>query len=384
MYMNFLKVALISVVSFWACSSNPASEQESVDMITLSGTVGYPQSGQIILEKFNGNTPSPYDTITLNDKDYTFSKQVKVEKPGYYRLNFYGKQFVPLILDKDDVTVNVDGNNQQGFFEVKGSRDHDFINEVQAMAQKFQNSEAVQSINERFKAASQAGDEAMIDSLRNEYMALDKELKEQLKAKIDSLGASLGVVEILKSGRYLDKDEHHDFFVKYAALIEKEIPDSPIAQEFVKDVEQSKKLAIGQVAPEIALPNPEGEIVKLSSLRGNYVLLDFWAKWCKPCRMENPNVVRMYNKYNDQGFEVYGVSLDRKREDWLEAIEQDNLHWTQVSDLKFWNSEAARLYNVNSIPFALLLDPEGKIIGKNLRGKELENKLEEIFSQKTK
>ncbi|GAA0189991.1 TlpA disulfide reductase family protein [Fulvivirga kasyanovii] len=382
MYMNFLRIVLISVVSFWACSSNPASEQSSEDMITLSGTVGYPQSGLIILEKFNGNVPVPHDTLALNEKDYTYSEQVKVENPGYYRLNFYGKQFVPLILDKDDVVVNVDGNSQQGFYEVKGSRDHDFINEVQEMAKKFQSSEGVQSINQRFKDASQTGDESAMNALREEYLVLDAQLKEDLKAKIDSLGASLGVVEILKSGRYLDKDEHHDFFVKYADLLEKEMPDSPIAQEFIQEVEQSKKLAIGQVAPDIALPNPDGEIVKLSSLRGNYVLVDFWAKWCKPCRMENPNVVRMYNKYNDKGFEVYGVSLDRKREDWLEAIEQDQLHWTQVSDLKFWNSEAARLYNVNSIPFALLLDPEGKIIGKNLRGQALENKLEEIFSAK--
>ena len=142
-----------------------------------------------------------------------------------------------------------------------------------------------------------------------------------------------------------------------------------------------KKLAIGEIAPDIRLPNPDGEMVSLSSLRGNYVLVDFWAKWCRPCRMENPNVVRMYNKFNDRGFEVFGVSLDRNRQDWLQAIEQDGLNWTQVSDLKYWQSDAAKLYNISAIPFALLLDPEGRIIGKNLRGKQLENKLEEIFSK---
>lgn len=379
--MNFIKIVIISVVGFWACSSDSASQQESKNTITLSGTVGYPQkNGLILLERFEGNNPVPFDTIKLNE-DYTFKEQVHIPAAGYYRLNFYNKQTVPLILDKDNVAVNVDGNDPRGFFQVNGSRDHDFINNVQEMAQQFQASDEVRDINSRFVAANEAGDEETMDAVRAEYMELDAEFKNKLKAKIDSIGPSLGVVEVLRSGRHLDKDKNYEFYRDYAELLKKEMPNSTIAQDFVKEVEEMGKLAIGQVAPDIALPNPEGEIVKLSSLRGKYVLVDFWAKWCKPCRMENPNVVRMYNKYNDKGFEVYGVSLDRKREDWLQAIEEDQLHWTQVSDLKYWNSEAARLYNINSIPFALLLDPDGVIIGKNLRGKELENKLAEIFEK---
>ena len=140
-----------------------------------------------------------------------------------------------------------------------------------------------------------------------------------------------------------------------------------------------RRLAIGQVAPEIELPNPDGDLVALSSLRGKYVLVDFWAKWCKPCRQENPNIVRMFKKYNSKGFEVFGVSLDKNKSDWLQAIDEDGLHWTQVSDLKFWNSAAAKTYDITAIPFAVLLDPDGKIIGKNLRGKALENKLAELF-----
>lgn len=380
--MIFLRVLLISVVSFWACSSDSASQEEKEGTLTLSGTVGYPQKdGLILLEKYEGTTPVPFDTIHLKE-DYTFKENVALDAPGYYRLNFYNKQTVPLILGRDNVVVNVDGNNARGFFEVKGSRDHDFINDIQQMAQQFQSSEEVKDINSRFMAANEAGDQETMNALRQEYMELDAEFKESIKLKIDSVGPALGVVEVLRGGRYLDKDKNFDVYRDYAALLEKEMPNSPVAQEFINEVKQMGKLSIGQEAPDIALPNPEGEIVKLSSLRGNYVLVDFWAKWCKPCRMENPNVVRMYNKYNDKGFEVYGVSLDRKREDWLQGIEEDQLHWTQVSDLKFWNSEAARLYNVKSIPFALLLDPEGVIIGKNLRGQELENKLEEIFREK--
>ncbi len=136
----------------------------------------------------------------------------------------------------------------------------------------------------------------------------------------------------------------------------------------------------GTMAPEIALPNPDGDIMKLSDLRGNYVLIDFWASWCKPCRMENPNVVRMYKKFENENFEIFGVSLDRNKEKWLEAIAKDQLEWPHVSDLKFWQSTAAELYNVKSIPFTVLIDPEGKVIATKLRGAALEQKLDEIFN----
>ena len=127
------------------------------------------------------------------------------------------------------------------------------------------------------------------------------------------------------------------------------------------------------------MPNPQGEMVKLSDMKGKYVLIDFWAAWCKPCRQENPNLVRMYNLYKDKGFEVFGVSLDRTKEDWLKAIEDDVLTWTHVSDLQYFNSKAAETYQINAIPATYMLDPDGKIIAKDLRGPSLENKLAEIF-----
>ena len=138
-------------------------------------------------------------------------------------------------------------------------------------------------------------------------------------------------------------------------------------------------LEIGSIAPEIALPNPEGDTILLSSLRGKYVLLDFWASWCRPCRIENPHLVESYEKYNEKGFDIFQVSLDKKRESWIEAIEKDQLTWHQVSDLKYWNSAPAELYKVRAIPANFLLDKNGKIIAKNLRGDALEAKLSEIF-----
>lgn len=147
-----------------------------------------------------------------------------------------------------------------------------------------------------------------------------------------------------------------------------------------KQAAPQSAVSTGQVAPEISLPTPEGELMKLSDLRGKVVLVDFWASWCKPCRAENPNVVRMYNKYKDQGFEIYGVSLDRTKDAWLKAIEKDGLTWHHVSDLKFWNSEAAQTYGVRGIPYTVLLDKEGKIVAESLRGQALEDKVASMLA----
>ncbi|MEQ8426103.1 MAG: TlpA disulfide reductase family protein, partial [Cyclobacteriaceae bacterium] len=326
----------------------------------------------------NASTEDKPQEIELED-DYTYEQKVRIEEPGYYRLNFYGMQFVDFIIDKSDVEVNVDGNAPNGFVEIKGSPDMNLVQKVQNLMGEVQMNPRMGQLNAEFNVARSSNDMVRMTELQEEYLELHNEGTDKVAALMREQGPSVAVINLLTSANILDRDKHFDLYLHVAEELQKEWPDYQVAKDFIANVEKMKVLAVGQPAPEIALPNPEGKVVALSSLRGDYVLVDFWAKWCGPCRQENPNVVRMYQKYKDSGFEVYGVSLDRSREDWLRAIEEDGLTWTHVSDLKYFDSQAAHDYNINSIPFSVLVDPEGIIIAKNLRGKGLEKKLEEVL-----
>lgn len=380
-------LAFFVLISFMTCSSSGNSENKGDSgnteissqgaYVTIRGKVNYPQAGQITIQELKEGGTAWNDTITLK-KDNTFIKKVKISEPGYYRINFYNTQVLNVILFKNDIEVNVDGNNMTGFSEIKGSPEIDFIRFAQSTIQGVESSPDGVKLNQEFTAAVQQGNQARISQLQQDYQKLMDQAASKVAARINEQPVSLGVINFLQNGG-LDKDQYFDVYVTVAESLKKEWAGFNHPKAFIDMVESMKKTAVGQVAPEIALPNPEGQVVKLSSLRGNYVLLDFWAKWCGPCRRENPNVVKAFNKYKDKGFTVFGVSLDRSKEDWLQAIQEDKLTWTHVSDLKYWQSEAAKTYNITGIPFSLLLDREGKIIAKNLRGPALEEKLAEIF-----
>jgi peroxiredoxin len=276
----------------------------------------------------------------------------------------------------DQIIVSGQTSNPNSI-EVKGSADAERMVEFNRFLGKAM--EAQQELNVKFQQyADHPEKDSILNVFQKRYKNIETEIEDKIKTMIDqdaTLFSNLALMEQLSP----DNAENISYFKKVEKALADQYSESPFYKNFKAKVADAGRFAPGTEVPEINLPNPKGEMVPLSSLRGQVVLIDFWASWCKPCRRENPNVVEAYQKYKDQGFTVYGVSLDRTKEAWVKAIKDDNLTWTHVSDLKFWQSEAAQTYGVKGIPFALLIDEEGRVIGKNLRGQALHNKLAEVL-----
>jgi len=260
---------------------------------------------------------------------------------------------------------------------IKGSKAHAaFVNWENLMKPENQKSaELNKEYSELYKKKDQAG----MDRLEAEFDKLTASKNIKNKQYLSDNPASPIAMFIFRqfAGYDINADEAEPVFL---SLSEK-LRSGPAGKEMAEKIEIAKKTGVGRMAMDFTQNDTLGNPVSLSSFKGKHVLIDFWASWCGPCRQENPNVVKAFNNYKEKGFTVLGVSLDQPnaKDKWMKAIHDDNLTWTHVSDLKFWKNEVAVQYGIQAIPQNYLIDPQGKIIGKNLRGEALNKKLEEIF-----
>ena len=314
-----------------------------------------------------------FSSCAEEKKGYVIDGQVTDVKDGMMYLKKYvGKSFVDV-----DSTAIVDGK-----FKFEGVASEALAHGLTTRKESsrpmvffLENNAMNITMNESGKEMSITGSEANDIYLRNAKITRAKGYS------LDSLLAAHPSSPV--AAYFVVKDFAYKLDLEGMKAVRAKLDASLAGSEYVNQIEsmisRMEKVQVGSVAPDFTLPDVDGNPVSLSSFRGKYVLVDFWAAWCPDCRKENPNIVAAWEKYKDKNFAVLGVSLDRKRDQRLAAIEKDNLTWTQVSDLKYWDSEAAVLYCIRWIPMNFLIDPEGKIVAIGLEGEELHNKLEELL-----
>ena len=370
----FFCIASILSVSF-------AVHAQATKPFTVTGKIEKATPGSFVYLETNAQPTRKLDSTKV-EAGSTFTLKSQVADGGeVFVLNVGGGQKLALLVEGGE-TLNVvaDGyktdakTGQVGKATVTGSKNMEHYDKLMALRSDME--ARVANWNKQVAAATEKKDNKRIAQIEQEYTTAEREVVNKVKAMLPEMGTSLVSLFALN---FVNIETDFDTYDALAQRFEKENPNSPHAKSLIGRVARIKGVMVGSPAPDITLSDTTGNAVALSSLRGKYVLIDFWASWCGPCRAENPNVVRMYNKYKDKGFTIYSVSLDRTKAEWQRAIRNDKLPWTHVSDLKFWQSAAAQQYGVQAIPATFLLDKEGKIIAKNLRGEALEQKLEEVL-----
>ena len=315
------------------------------------------------------------DSTQLKNGEGSFSGYIDL--PEIYYLSFEGNNgYAGVFVEAGEIAVNVDLNNLNDP-EVSGSASHQFFDDFNKSMSGF-NAKA-QGIIKSYNEAREANDEEKMKKAETDYDTLDGEKADFITTFVQQNSNSVVAAYIATRNTYRYEIDELDTIV---SSFDPAISSSTYVQFLTDRLNTLKRVAVGQPFVDFEMNDTEGKPISLASVaKGKYLLVDFWAAWCRPCRAENPNVVEAYTKYHNKGFDVFGVSFDKEHDKWLEAIEQDNLVWGQVSDLQGWGNAAGKLYGIQSIPQNILINPEGIIIERNLRGEALQEKLAEIFSE---
>lgn len=352
---------------------------------TISGNVKKVKGGVewVYLYYMNGLNQVTDSTEVVKGK-YKFTGETG--EPGFFRLQAKQKDSagspsqntIVTFLEAGKIKINSKDSFSNAAF--KGSREVKVYKEFEHTLQPY--GDTMQQFIRDYTQARDSNDISRMRSIEIAAVALERKIKDSVLRPF-ILGHPQSAVSLFALQQYtgsnpdIDIEKVEPLFLALSPKVQ----SYPSAVNLKERIDIVGRTAIGRMATDFTQNDTLGNPVSLSSFRGKYLLLDFWASWCQPCRVENPNVVAAYRKYKEKGFDVLGVSLDRNnaKEAWLKAIHDDKLTWTHVSDLNFWNNAAAKLYGIQSIPQNLLISPDGRIIAKNLRGHELHEKLEEIL-----
>ena len=372
---NSLLLLTIALIMF-SCNQEP-------DGFTINGTLRgeFEEGTNVFLKKIgDDNQPVEVDTAKLSEGQFQF-KGISSTPELHYIFVDKTPGYTAVILENGEIEFSAQ-KDSLGFAEIKGTPQNDVFADYLDKSREL--SERRLAIQQDMQNA--AGQEAVITGLRDEMQDLIDEYKDfevdYIKKNPNALISAL-LLDRAIATKAMPVDEVQKLYNALTQEIKDSKPGKRVLDgiEALKTAEETKKnTEIGATAPNFSGPNPEGKNIALADVMGKVTLVDFWAAWCKPCRAENPNVVAVYNKYHNKGLNIVGVSLDRTAEAWKKAIVDDGLEWNHISNIAYFDDQIAKLYNVDAIPAAFLLDANGVIVAKNLRGPALEEKVAELLN----